>query len=238
MNGLTHKIETLSIDDGPGMRAVVFMQGCNMRCVYCHNADTWNMGLGTQTTPKELASKLVRYKRYYENGGVTFSGGEPLLQAEFLAETIALLKNEGLHTCIDTACSILNPAVEKAYNLCDLVIADLKFTSKEDYIKYARADVFDAVIASLKYLNSIGKDIILRTVVVPNINDTKESIEAYANLVKSLNIKIKAYELKPFHTLGFSKYQALGIANPLEGVKALEPETLQKLWNYLRLRAT
>jgi len=213
MNGFIHSIESLATFEGKGLRAAVFMQGCPLRCVYCHNPDTWEINQGEVFTPEQLVKRLSRFKPYFKNGGgVTFSGGEPLLQADFLLETADLLKTEGIGFGLDTSCAIFTEGVKELYRKAEFVLADLKFAKKEDYIKYCKADVFDTVLRSLSYLAEINKPVILRTVIVPKLNENDKS--AYETLASRFP-NVEKHDFLPFHTMGFSKYERLGIENPL-----------------------
>ena len=229
MLGKIHSIESLATHEGYGLRAAVFMHGCPIRCCYCHNPDAW-FGEAKQTlSADELLQKLLRLKPYFKNdGGVTFTGGEPIIQSVFLNDVIKKLTKNGINSAIDTSCVILNDEVKELYSLCEFVITDLKFYTKEQYIKHTGADIFDTVIKTLNYLNQINKPVIVRTVVIPGINDTEQDILYYANLVKCYN-NIKEYELKPFHTMGFQKYKSLGLKNPLGDIQAMNAATVEKL---------
>ena len=229
MLGKIHKIESLATHDGGGLRVAVFMQGCDLRCCYCHNSDSWEGEANLTLSTDELLQKLVKFKPYFRNGGgVTFTGGEPLKQAIFLTDVLKKLGKNGISAAIDTACPVLNDGVKEVYNLCDFVIADLKFYTKEQYIKYTGADIFNTVLQTLDYLNQINKRVILRTVIVPNINDTSEDILNYATVARRYG-NIKEYELKPFHTMGFSKYETLGIKNPLENTRGMDLAKMKEL---------
>jgi pyruvate formate lyase activating enzyme len=234
MLGKIHQIESLATHDGAGLRVAVFMHGCNLRCCYCHNPNSWVGDANLELSADELVEKIARFKPYFGNtGGVTFTGGEPLKQAVFLTEVLKKLDKLKIDAAIDTACTVLNNEVKQLFSLPEFVIADLKFYNKEQYIKHTGADVFDAVLQTLSYLNQINKPLILRTVIIPNINDTKKDMVQYANIAK-LYGNIKEYELKPFHTMGFGKYEAFNITNPLESVGALDMETLNKLNKILK----
>lgn len=255
--GLVSKIETFATLDGGGIRVAVFFQGCPLKCVYCHNPDMQKIfpchadvsrektfvaaSSGAKNyrvsvySPKELADKILRYKFYISrSGGVTFTGGEPLLYADFLTETALILKDNNINIAVDTSGSVFNGSVKKLLSLCDTVIADIKFSNADDYKKYTGGD-FETVCSFLKFIKDTDKKIILRTVIVPNLNDNEKSIAAYADFIKSLNLndKITEYELLPFHTMGFSKYDDFGIENKLKNVPALNESTVNSLQKYL-----
>lgn len=226
-----HSFESLAAVDGEGIRFDIFFTGCPLRCAYCHNPDTWHRS-DTNMTAQEVFNKARRYKPYFKNGGgITFSGGEPLLNASFINEIYPMLKSEGIGYCIDTSGSVdLTANVKAAIDNADMVILDIKFHNPEDYFKYTKGDFFK-FIEIAKYCTEIKKRLWLRTVIVPDINDTKEDIEKYAELVK--DFKFEKYELLPFHTMGFFKYNELGIDNPLKDTKALSREKLNELQEYL-----
>lgn len=231
--GYVHSYDSFATLDGTGIRFAVFMSGCNLRCAYCHNPDTWTCGGGFTVTADELVKKILRYKNYFAGGGgVTFTGGEPILQAEFLIECAKMLKEKGIHIALDTALSLFNDKIKELYTLCDLIIADLKFYRAEDYEKYAKGNVMDTVLRSLDFLMENKIKIWLRTVIVPGINDKEEDIDRYFEIAKKYT-NAERYELKAYHTMASEKYAALHIKNPLEGVRALDDATLERLKMYL-----
>lgn len=226
-----HSFESMAALDGDGIRYAVFFTGCPLRCVYCHNPDTWHKS-GNDWTTDALVKKIRRYKPYFKNGGgVTFSGGEPLLNADFIVESGQLLREENINYAIDTSGSVpLTDSVKKALDGADLVILDLKFYNSDDYAKYTKGR-FENFIAIGKYCSENGIRLWLRTVVVPNINDTEEHIIKYAEFSKQF--KFQKYELLAFHTMGFFKYDNLKIENPLKGTPALDKERLSQLQKIL-----
>ena len=203
-----NSIESFSTKDGEGVRSVVFLQGCLLRCDYCHNPETWDVGGGEEIDVHELAAKILRFKDYWgDNGGVTVSGGEPLLQAKGLIGFLQILKENGVNTAIDTSGSLFDDDVREVIKLCDHIILDNKFDN-----------------AFLDEVTRLGKQVLIRMVVIPGINDTEEAIDSFAETFKKHKV-----ELVPFHTLGFDKYEKLGIVNPLAGVKALSLDRLAQL---------
>ena len=226
-----HSFESMAALDGDGIRYAVFFTGCPLRCAYCHNPDTWHKS-GNDWTTDALVKKIRRYKPYFKNGGgVTFSGGEPLLNADFIVEAGQLLREENINYAIDTSGSVpLTDSVKKALDGADLVILDLKFYNSDDYAKYTKGK-FENFIAIGKYCSENGIRLWLRTVVVPNINDTEEHIIKYAEFSKQF--KFQKYELLAFHTMGFFKYDNLKIENPLKGTPALDKERLSQLQKIL-----
>lgn len=226
-----HSFESMAALDGDGIRYAVFFTGCPLRCAYCHNPDTWHKS-GNEWTAERLVDKIKRYKPYFKNGGgVTFSGGEPLLNAPFIIETAKLLKKEGIGYAVDTSGSVeLTDDIKAVLDRADLVILDLKFYNEESYKKYTKGK-FENFVAVGKYCTDNNIRLWLRTVVVPNINDNEESIEKYAQFAKQF--KFEKYELLAFHTMGFFKYENLKIDNPLINTPALDKDRLKELQEYL-----
>jgi len=231
MEGYIHSFESLAAVDGEGLRCAVFLSGCPLRCVYCHNPDTWEMG-GTKTDAESLVKKIARYKPYFkQDGGVTYSGGEPLLQAEFIKETIPYLKAQNINYAIDTSGAVsLTDTVKEVLSDAQLVILDLKFWDDESYIKYTGHDMQNT-LKTLEYLDSIGERTWIRTVVVPKINDTEEKIDLYLRHIKNIAC-VEKYELLAFHTMGFYKYEKLGIKNTLLNTESLDIKIKDKLQKY------
>ena len=230
MKGYVHSLQSLGTVDGPGVRSVVFLSGCPLRCVYCHNPDTWKAEEGQLTDAEELARRLVRFYSFIKKGGVTFSGGEPLLQAEFVATVTELLKKEGLHVAIDTCGSPVNPSVERLIEVADMFLLDIKMTTEEDYKRYTGGSLA-ATMAFLDRLEEKQKDVWIRHVVVPGINDTEEDILRLADLIRPYKC-IKKVELLPYKNLCIEKYQSLNIPFALEDtppMKADEAEALEEL---------
>lgn len=225
--GHVHSIESMGLVDGPGIRTVIFLQGCALRCRFCHNPDTWELSGGTEYTPEELVAKIRRFKPYFkEDGGVTFSGGEPLLQPDFLKETLKLCKNEGIHTCIDTAGYGLSD-YDEILNHTDLVLLDLKHIHKTDYEKMTgrSMDRFE------EFLNALKKHqtkIWIRHVVVPGITDSEDlmvQLKAYIQKIPN----VEKVELLPYHLLGTNKYKVMDIPYSLEGVPAMDKKKTEML---------
>lgn len=219
-----HSFESLATLDGEGIRYGVFFTGCPLRCVYCHNPDTW-FDSGMDYTAEELVKKIKRYKPYFKNGGgVTFSGGEQLLNADFINKTAPLLKSEKIDYCLDTSGSVeLTDAVKICIDNAGMIILDIKFYNAESYKTYTGGE-FQNFVNIGKYCSDKGKRLWLRTVVVPGINDSEQHIRKYAEFAKQF--QYEKYELLAFHTMGFFKYDKLGIENPLKDKKALSNEKL------------
>lgn len=229
MKGYVHSFESLAAVDGDGLRYGVFLAGCPLRCAYCHNPDTWEMGAGHEFEASELVKKIARYRSYFgERGGVTFSGGEPLLQAEWLCAVAKLLEKEGIGYVLDTSGGVpLSEAVKTLLSGAQGILLDLKFPDEESYRRYTGRGI-SLTLAMLEYLESIGKETRIRIVVVPGINDSEESLEAYLAHLRGKNC-VSEVELLGFHTMGFHKYEALGIENRLPGTAALDPAKKDRL---------
>lgn len=226
-----HSFESLAALDGEGIRYDMFFTGCPLRCAYCHNPDTWYKS-DTDMTAQEVFKKIVRFKPYFKNGGgVTFSGGEPLLNADFINELYPMLKGENIGYCLDTSGSILlTDSVKTAVDNADMIILDIKFHNEADYKKYTKGN-FENFMQLGRYCTEKNKRLWLRTVVVPGINDTQQDMDRYCTLVR--DFRFERYELLPFHTMGFFKYENLEIENPLKNTKAMDKDKLDALQNYI-----
>ena len=226
--GKIHSIQTLGTLDGPGVRFVVFLQGCPLRCSCCHNPDTWALDGGTEYTPKEILQKVLRYKEYFgDTGGITLSGGEPLLQSDFAYQLFSLCKKEGLHTCLDTSGCIINESVLRLLEVCDLVMLDIKYTHADLYQKYVGCEI-NEVIKFLKLLDEKKIPVWLRQVIIPNINDTMENVLGLKKLQQKFSA-IEKIELLPFRKLCQTKYDTLGISFPFSHLPEPSPDIMEKL---------
>lgn len=227
--GYIHSIETLGLVDGPGLRIVIFMQGCNLRCMYCHNPDTWQKNIGKTFEPLDIVNEIRKYRHYFTgNGGVTFSGGEPLVQSSFLLETLKLCKKAGINTCIDTAGTGYNVRkLKDILKYSDEVILDIKATDEKNY-KLITGKGIEEVELFIKYLNNSSTKVWLRQVIVPGLNDTKENILALKEYSKKIN-NVEKIELLPYHTMGVAKYKKMGIKYRLNGVSDMSQEKIQEL---------
>ena len=230
-----HSVESLAALDGEGLRYAVFLNGCPLRCIYCHNPDTWNPCAGQEKTPDELFAKIRRCLPYFKagNGGVTFSGGEPLLQAEGINALAALLRTEHIGYTIDTCgCVPLSAAVRTTVKNADLVICDLKFPEEDSFRLYT-GGTLQTVLDFLDYLRRIGQRTWIRTVVVPGINDSTAWLDRYLEVLRPFTAVIEKYQLLGYHTMGAFKYEKLGIPNPLSSCPAMDPQRLQALQEYV-----
>ncbi len=221
--GKIFKIESMGLLDGPGIRTVVFLCGCKLRCKYCHNPESWAGSEFEEITPEELMAKLKKFKPYYEKsgGGVTFSGGEPLGQSEFLIEMLKKCKEEGIHTCIDTAGVGDEKYYKEILSLADLVLFDIKALEKESYSKLCREDISKS-LEFIKELNKSKVPVILRQVIVPGLNDTDEYMDNLKKYIKSTFKNVIATELLPYHKIGENKYRELGIEYTFSDVPAMD----------------
>ena len=228
MTGNIHSIQSLGAVDGPGVRCVVFMQGCPLRCAYCHNPDTWSPEGGTPTTVDELALRVLRFRPYWKNGGgVTVSGGEPLLQADFVAEFFERLHQEGVHTALDTSGVGRLDAAERVLKNTDLVLCDIKFLTSEDYRRYCRADMAN-VEGFLSLTAEKNVPLWIRHVVVPGLTDAPEHLRRVKAKAQSYP-NFEKLEFLPFHKLCMEKYERMGIEFPLKDVPGMTDNRLKEL---------
>ncbi len=228
MQASVNSIETFGLVDGPGIRTVIFLNGCKLRCKYCHNPEMWNMNT-LNSTIDELVTKILRNKPYFKrgSGGVTFSGGEPLLQMDFLLEICKRLKAEGIHIALDTAGVGLGK-YDEILSLVDLVLFDIKHPNKEEYKKLTGMDISQSE-KFIESLNRSGKPVWIRQVIVPGIMDNEEYLQELATYL--LKIKnITKIEFLPFHHLGFIKYAKLKLDNPLKDTQEMNPKKCQELY--------
>ena len=218
--GKIHSFETLGAVDGPGLRFILFMQGCSLRCKYCHNRDTWDCKGGKEYTVDEIFNKIIRYKNYFiaSNGGVTVSGGEPLLQLDFLIELFTKLRSAGISTAIDTSGMFtITDKIKKLIELTDLFLIDIKSINDEickDLVGHSNRNELEFI----KYLDSIGKEIWIRQVIVPTITDHEEDLYKLRDFINSIP-NITKVDLLPYHDLGKYKWLKLNEIYPLEGIR-------------------
>lgn len=231
--GYVHSIESFGSVDGPGIRFVTFMQGCRLRCAFCHNPDTWNIGGGTPYTPQEMLDMALEYQPYWgEDGGVTVSGGEPLLQMDFLIEYFKLAKQHGVHTTIDSCgapFSTEEPFYSKYEELMkytDLVLMDIKHINDKFHQYYTGASN-KSILAMANDLSERGIPMWIRHVLVPEYSDFDEDLEALSEFIHNLD-HVENIEVLPYHTLGVYKYEELGIPYRLEGIN---PPTQDRIDN-------
>lgn len=231
MNGFIHSIESMGLVDGPGIRTVVFLSGCKLRCRYCHNPDSWKEGAGEVISPEALVKKLKRFSTYYKasGGGVTFSGGEPLLQPEFLTETLALCKEAGIHTCLDTAGFGTGDAAQYRAILShtDLILYDVKHFLPEQY-QSLTGQPMEETEHFLSIVQEMGVPIWVRHVVVPGLTDGEKHLAGLKRYVDTIK-GVQKVELLPYHKLGVHKYEHLGIPYSLGDTPPMNPEVCREM---------
>lgn len=226
--GRIHSIQSLGAVDGPGLRCTLFLQGCPLRCAYCHNPDTWDFTVGVKYTPEQAAAKALRFRPYFgKKGGVTATGGEPLAQPEFVTELFSLLRREGVHTALDTSGICDLSRAEEVLRCTDLVLADLKFLTAEDYRAYCGAD-FERVLDFLALTERMSVPLWIRHVVVPGLTDGEQHIRRVAQAARRYS-NLQKIELLPFRKLCLEKYRALDIPFPLESTPEMGEEALERL---------
>ena len=239
MTGRIHSFESFGTVDGPGIRFVVFLQGCPLRCQYCHNPDTWQGG-GTEYSAEEIANRALKYKNYFgENGGVTVTGGEPLLQIDFVIELFKILKEKGIHTCVDTSGFTFQQENENSVkkhrellDYTDLFLLDIKHIDEEACVKLT-GQSNQNTLAFAKFLSDNGKKLWIRQVLVPNITDNEEALKRTRAFIDTLKT-VEKVEVLPYHTMGVVKYEKLGLKYPLEGVEAPKKERVETAKKILR----
>lgn len=229
MKASINSIESLGLVDGPGIRTVIFFNGCKLRCKYCHNPEMWNTGKNNYDSD-QLVEKIKRFKPYYrDNGGVTYSGGEPLLHVDFLIELSKRLKEENIHIALDTAgCGI--GKYSELLKYIDLIILDIKHVDKEGFKELTGASKDESLIF-IKELNSSNKDVWIRQVIVPGVTDSKEYVYELKHFLKNIN-NVKKVEFLPYHKLGSEKYEKLGIFNPYKDLPEMDKKKTEELYKY------
>ena len=231
--GQVHSIQSLGTVDGPGLRFVVFLQGCNLRCKCCHNPDTWDMKSEKQFTAEEIVEKVKKYKEYFgDKGGITISGGEPILQADFCCEVFRLCHENGINTCLDTSGSILNEKVKKLLTETDRVLLDIKYTNNADYIENVGCSL-EKPLEFLEYLNENKISTTIRQVIIPTINDSEENITKLNEIVKKHSC-IDKVELLPFKKICQTKYDSMKIEFPFGYLDTPTKETMNELNKLLK----
>lgn len=224
IKGYIHSIETCGTVDGPGIRFVVFMQGCPMRCLYCHNPDTWEIGVNNQFTPSQILSKYESVKEFCK-GGITVTGGEPLVQIEFVTELFKQAKSKEIHTALDTSGILFGGKSEKFDELLeytDLVLLDIKQIDEDEHKKLTGHSNKN-ILNFAQYLSQVGKPMWVRHVVVPGVNDKEEYLAKLGEFIGKLR-NVKALDVLPYHDMAIPKYESLGIEYPLKGVPSLSKE--------------
>ena len=235
MKGRIHSFESLGAVDGPGIRYVIFMQGCNLKCKYCQNRDTWDIHDGEEYDVEEVFEKILRYKNYITpNGGVTISGGEPLLQAKFLIELFKKLKKENISTCIDTSGNVaLTEEIKELIDLTDLFLLDIKCIN-DDICKELVGVSNKRELEFARYLSDNGKKIWIRQVLVPTITDNEEDLNKLSEFIHTLN-GVEKVEILKYHDLGKFKWENLKLKYPLEGYRTANEEDVKRAKKIMNL---
>ena len=233
MTGRIHSTESFGTVDGPGVRFVVFFQGCPLRCKYCHNPDTWEFSGGRETTAEELMKEYDSYKEFFKTGGITATGGEPLAQPEFLAELFALAKSKGVHTCLDTSAGVYDPAhhekIDKVLKYTDLVMLDIKHIDNDCH-KELTGKGNRNILAFAEHIRDLDIPVWIRHVVVPGITDKYEELFALGEYLATLS-NLKALDVLPYHDMAKPKYAELGLDYPLGDTPPLSKEEAIKARN-------
>lgn len=234
VQGRIHSIETMGLLDGPGIRTIIFLQGCPLRCTYCHNPDSQTMFSNTHMTPEEVLETARRYKSYYDRtgGGITFSGGEPLLQGEFLLETLKLLKSEGFNTAIDTSGYGDKRYYKEILKYTDVILLDIKHFDNEGY-KEVTGKSMKGFYEFSSYLKDYKGKIWFRHVMVPGITDNNKSILKIFDNISHLCDKIDRIEILPYHKMGLEKYEELEREYLLKGVPEMDVKKAKEYENIL-----
>ncbi|MCR5755461.1 MAG: pyruvate formate lyase-activating protein [Acetatifactor sp.] len=229
--GRIHSLESFGTVDGPGVRFVVFVQGCPMRCAYCHNPDTWEMNAGTLMEPEYIIEQYKRNESFYKGGGITVTGGEPLMQLDFLIDLFTLAKKENIHTCIDSSGIAFQPnnaplmeKMDKLMTLTDLVMLDIKHIDPEKH-KELTSQPNENILKFAAYLNEKHVDMWIRHVVVPGITDDDKYLFDLGYFIGQFS-NLKALDALPYHTMGESKYEKLGMEYKLKGVPPMDKKIL------------
>lgn len=226
MIGKIHSLESFGTVDGPGVRYVVFFQGCPMRCRYCHNPDTWQMADGRDMTVEEILDKMERNRSFYESGGLTATGGEPMVQMDFLIALFTEAKKRDIHTCLDTSGilfqSLDTSKIDELLAVTDLVLLDIKHMDKEGH-KELTGQAQDNVLAFAHYLDEKKKPVWIRHVVVPGITFVEEELVSLGEFLRTLS-NVEKLEILPYHSMGKVKYEQLGISYSLADTRQLTKE--------------
>lgn len=233
MQGYIHSIETMGLVDGPGIRVVIFMQGCPLRCLFCHNPDTWEKGQNYLTTSKEIVDTVRKYRSYIEeNGGITLSGGEPLYQSEFTLDILKMCKKAGIHTCLDTSgVGYDKKHLEDILKYTDLIILDIKAIDEDNYSKMTGKSM-EEFNYFLTKVQKLQKKLWLRQVIVPTINDNVEYIKRLKKYISKIQ-NVEKVELLPYHTMGVDKYKKLNLKYRLDNIEAMNIEKCKELGKIL-----
>ena len=241
MTGRVHSIESFGLVDGPGVRSVVFLKGCNLRCRYCHNPDTWTKEGGEEWEAEGLFQKLYRFKPYWKNkGGITVSGGEAMLQMEFVTDLFSIAKEHQVHTALDTSGGPFRTdpdyleSFQKLMDVTDLFILDMKEMDPERHKALTGQDNRN-ILAFARYLSAHKKPMWIRHVLVPGLTDSRESLETLYDFIRELK-SVERVEILPYHTMGVHKWEALGIPYSLKNVLPPTEEEVRRAEEILRIK--
>lgn len=235
--GYIHSTESFGTVDGPGIRFVIFMQGCPMRCQYCHNPDTWELGLGTEITADKLITQYKKNRSFYKSGGITVTGGEPLLQIDFITELFIKAKSENIHTCIDTSGITFNQnqeyldKLEMLLKYTDLIMLDIKHIDNKKHKKLT-GHGNENILQFALFLEKHQIPVWIRHIVVEGITDSRDDLLRLGEFIGKLS-NLKALDVLPYHTMGVHKYSELGIPYPLAGVLPLSLQDAEKAKKYI-----
>ncbi|MCD8177366.1 MAG: pyruvate formate lyase-activating protein [Tannerellaceae bacterium] len=235
IKGNIHSLESFGTVDGPGIRFVIFMQGCPLRCLYCHNPDSWDVKATGQyqLTPTELLEEVLKYKNFIKKGGVTVTGGEPLMQPEFLKQFFMLCRENEIHTALDTSGIIFNEKTKEVLEYTDLVLLDIKAVTPELHIRLTGSPRNNP-LKTLDYLLETEKPVWIRHVVVPGYTDKKEELNTLAQFLQPYKSIIQKVELLPYHIMGVSKYEQMGMEYPLKDVPPVGKEEIEEARKIIR----
>lgn len=241
MEGYVHSTESFGSVDGPGVRFVIFVQGCDMRCAFCHNADTWQKNVGQRIDSEALLDKAERYRSYWgDEGGITVSGGEPLLQMDFVTELFTEAKKRGISTCLDTCLQPYQDTgdwhdkFEKLMEQTDLLLCDIKHIDSANHIALTGKDNAN-ILQAFRYLSRIHKPVWIRQVLVPGLTDDEDALRRTREFIDTLS-NVEKIEVLPYHSLGAYKWEKLGIPYRLEGVNPPSKESIEKAEQILKGR--
>lgn len=238
MKGRIHSLESFGTVDGPGIRFVIFLQGCPLRCLYCHNPDTWAFSEGESKESDYLVEEVMKYKAYISNGGVTISGGEPLAQIDFVIDVLRKLKEQGIHTCVDTSGYYFNEVNKAKYDellkVCDLFLLDIKHIDQKKHLALTGVSN-ENTLAFAQYLSENKKSMWIRHVLVPGYSDDLDDLKQLREFIDSLNA-VEKVEVLPYHTMGENKYKQMNIEYRLKGVEPPDDKLVAKAKEILELQ--
>ena len=229
IKGRIHSVQSLGTVDGPGIRYVVFLQGCPLRCKCCHNPDTWGFSGGTEKTAEEIVNSALRYREYFgSEGGITISGGEPLMQTEFCFEVFSLCHQNGINTCLDTSGILLDDNVKTLLDVADRVLLDIKYTSDDEYLENVGCSI-KKPLEFLEYLNEQKIPTTVRQVIIPTVNDNETQVKKLYSIIEKYTC-VEKVELLPFRKICQTKYDNMGIEFPLAHIPEATNEQITELY--------